>query len=79
MYLIQKGSKTETIDIYGNTPLGVCLLNHHYNYGILLIQSNANVSALVYRENPEELAKKWKKEEELLLKQKQQQNGNAED
>jgi hypothetical protein len=63
-------AKTEAIDIYGNTPLGVCLLNHHYNYGILLIQKKANVSALVYRENPEELEKKWKKEKELEDKRK---------
>jgi len=38
MYMIQRGADMEKKDIYGNTPLGVGLMNKHFNYGIILIQ-----------------------------------------
>lgn len=38
MYIIQRGANMEAKDIYGNTALGVGLMNRHYNYGIILIQ-----------------------------------------
>jgi ankyrin repeat protein len=37
MYLITRGANKEQKDIYGNSPLGVGLMNRHYNYGIILI------------------------------------------
>jgi len=62
LYILQRGSHLEAKDIYGNTALGICLLNKHFNYGIILIQKKADVTALVYDEFPKRLAKKWKDE-----------------
>ena len=50
-------------DIYGNTPLGVALQKNHFNYGIILIQKNADVTVDVHYEYPKRLAKMWKDEE----------------
>lgn len=48
MYLITRGASTEKKDIYGNTCLGVGLMNKHYNYGIILIQKQASVLPTVF-------------------------------
>lgn len=37
LYILQRGANIESLDIYGNTALGICLLNRHFNYAILLI------------------------------------------
>lgn len=63
MYLIQRGANIERKDIYGNTPLGVGLMNAHYNYGIILIQKLASVLPLVFKEDPERIKKQWEEEE----------------
>jgi hypothetical protein len=47
MYLEKRGANLEAVDSYGNTPLGIGLLNDHYNFGIIMIQKNANVNALI--------------------------------
>jgi ankyrin repeat protein len=49
MYLERRGANLESIDTYGNTPLGIGLLNDHHNFGIIMIQKNANVNAMVYK------------------------------
>eukprot|EP01022_Parablepharisma_sp_SALTPOND_P016007 TRINITY_DN2302_c3_g1_i1.p1 TRINITY_DN2302_c3_g1~~TRINITY_DN2302_c3_g1_i1.p1 ORF type:complete len:1273 (+),score=196.37 TRINITY_DN2302_c3_g1_i1:5084-8902(+) len=53
IFLLNRGATLETKDRYGNTPLGVAFLYGHPDYAITLIERNANVSALVYPENPE--------------------------
>jgi ankyrin repeat protein len=63
MYLIQRGADMERKDIYGNTCLGVALMNGHYNYGIILIQKQASVHPLVFKEDPERIKKMWELEE----------------
>lgn len=63
IYLFKRGVNKESVDIYGNTPLGISLLCKHHNSAIIMIQKNANVCALVYQETPEEIARKWKEEE----------------
>lgn len=63
MYLVQRGASLESKDIYGNTPLGVGLMQQHYNYGIILIQKNASVHPLTYFEDPEKIKKQWEAEE----------------
>lgn len=63
MYLITRGASTENKDIYGNTCLGVGLMNKHYNYGIILIQKQASVLPLVYQEDHERIKKMWEEEE----------------
>lgn len=63
LYILQRGAKLETKDIYGNTPLGVALLKGHFEYGIILIQKNADVKVPVYQEFPNRIAKQWKDEE----------------
>ena len=60
IYLYKRNLDIERKDIYGNTPLGVALLNHHHNSAIIMIQKNSNVKALVYPEEPERIAKEWK-------------------
>ena len=62
MYLEARGANLETKDIYGNTPLGVGLMNQHYNYGILLIQRKASVHPLTFKEDPERIKKQWEEE-----------------
>jgi len=37
IYLNKRGVNKEALDIYGNTPLGVSLLCHHHNAGIMMI------------------------------------------
>ena len=37
IYLLQRGAKLKCKDIYGNTPLGVALINNHWNLAIILI------------------------------------------
>jgi hypothetical protein len=54
---LQRGSHLEAKDIYGNTALGICLLKKHFNYGIILIQKSADVTAKVHDEFPKRLAK----------------------
>ena len=53
MYLEKRGANLESKDSYGNTPLGIGLLNDHYNFGIIMIQKNADVKALVTKEKQE--------------------------
>ena len=79
MYLVNLGALTEAKDIYNNTPLGVALLNNHYNYGILMIQKNCKVTDPVFRENPVALELKWKQEAKLRKKSEKKKklaNGN---
>jgi hypothetical protein len=64
MYIQKRGANLEAKDIYGNTPLGVALLAHHHNFGIIMIQKEANVKQLVHVEDPERIARMWKEEEE---------------
>ena len=68
MYLEKRGARLETKDIYGNTPLGVALLAQHHNFGIFLIQRNADIHQLVHQEDPERIARMWKEEEEKKKK-----------
>ena len=63
MYIIQRGAQLERKDIYGNTPLGVGLMYQHYNFRIFLIQRNASVHPLTYREDFERINKMWEEEE----------------
>jgi hypothetical protein len=63
MYLVQRHAELESKDIYGNTPLGVGLMYQHFNYGIILIQKGASILPLTYKEDPEEIRKKWEHEE----------------
>lgn len=63
MYMIKRGANLESKDIYGNTPLGVSILNKHYNFGIIMIQKNADVLQMVHPETPEKIKKMWKKQE----------------
>jgi len=63
IYLNKRGVNKESIDIYGNTPLGASLLAHHHNAAIIMIQKEANVKALVYKEDPAKIAAKWAKED----------------
>ena len=65
IYLINRGADPEKKDIYGNTALGVGLLNQHYNYGIILIQNKNSASVLphVFKEQPEKIQKMWDEEE----------------
>ena len=69
---MQRGADIEGVDIYGNTPLGISLLKGHFNYGIILIQKNANVKVPCYKEFPKRIARDAaledlrKKREELI-------------
>ena len=56
LYILQRGAKLESKDIYGNTPLGITLLKKHFNYGIILIQKSADVTIPVYHEFPRRIA-----------------------
>ena len=60
LYIIQRGAQLESKDIYGNTPLVVALQNNHFNFGIILIQKSADVTALAHKEYPNRLKKMWK-------------------
>ena len=64
MYIQKRGCNLEAKDIYGNTPLGVALLASHHNFGIIMIQKDADVKQLVHVEDPERIARMWKEEEE---------------
>ena len=57
MYLEKRGACLESKDIYGNTALGIALKAGHFNFGIIMIQKNADVKALVYHEDRERVAK----------------------
>ncbi len=59
LYILNRGSDIEAPDIYGNTALGICLLRKHFNYGIILIQKQANVKVPVWDEFPKRISKKW--------------------
>lgn len=37
LYILQRGANIESLDIYGNSALGISLLKKHFNYAILLI------------------------------------------
>ena len=76
VYLINRGASYEKKDIYGNTPLGVGLLNGHYNYGIILIEKNLDVKVPVFSENPEKIAKQWAEEAQLYKKSKKKGGAN---
>ena len=69
MYILQRGADLSRKDIYGNTPLGIALDRSHFNYGIILIQKNADVKVPVFKEFPNRLAKQWKEEEEKKKKE----------
>ena len=49
IYLNKRGVNKETVDIYGNTPLGVALPCSHHNAAIIMIQKHANVRPLSIR------------------------------
>jgi ankyrin repeat protein len=57
LYILQRGANIESLDIYNNSALGICLLRKHFNYAILLIQKSANVCLPTYNEFPNRLAK----------------------
>lgn len=59
IYLIQRGASTKSVDIYGNTPLGVAMLYKQFNYAITLIQKNADVKVPVFDEFPNRIDKMW--------------------
>lgn len=63
LYLVARGAALENKDIYGNTPVGIGIMKKHYNYAILLIQKNASVLPLTFREDPEKIKKMWEEEE----------------
>jgi ankyrin repeat protein len=63
LYILERGAEIESKDIYGNTPLGICLMHDHFNFGIILIQKKADVKVPVHFETPKRLEKKWKDEE----------------
>ena len=65
LYILQRGAKIEGLDIYGNTALGIALMNKHINYGIILIQKGANVKVPIYNEFPKRIAKQWRLEKKL--------------
>jgi len=73
MYVMKRGANLEAKDIYGNTPLGVALLASHHNFGIIMIQKEADVKQLVHVEDPERIARMWKEEDE----KKRQEAKNA--
>jgi ankyrin repeat protein len=62
MYITKRGADLERVDIYGNTPLGVAMLYKHYNYGIIMIQKNADVKKLIHPEDHEKIKKMFKKQ-----------------
>ena len=51
--------------------------HNHFNYGIILIQKNANVKVPVYDEFPNRIAKQWKDEEEAKKKAEEEEKGEA--
>lgn len=63
MYLQKRGADLESVDIYGNTPLGVGIISKHFNYGIILIQKNADVTKLVHHVDPKKAEQIFKQEE----------------
>ena len=78
MYLCKRGANLESVDIYKNTPLGCALLAHHHNYGIIMIQRNANVKHLVHQEDPKRIEEMWKKEAEEKRQSSKQDDEDAE-
>ena len=44
MYMVARGAKLESVDVYGNTPLATALLNSHFNYCILIIKDGSDVT-----------------------------------
>ena len=77
IYLIQRGASTKSVDIYGNTPLGVAMLYRQFNYAITLIQKNADVKVPVYDEFPNRVDKMWADEEKERQRQLQAATKNA--
>lgn len=65
LYILQRGAQLEGKDIYGNTALGIALMNRHFNYGIILIQKGADVKIPIYKEFPKRVARDWRLEEKL--------------
>lgn len=51
MYLEKRGVKLENKDVHGNTPLAIALQAGHFNFGIIMIQKNADVKALIHAED----------------------------
>ena len=76
---MQRGADHSKKDIYGNTPLGIALDRSHFNYGIILIQKDADVKVPVYKEYPNRLAKQWKDEEDKKNKELNNQDVDMED
>jgi len=57
LYILQRGANLESKDIYGNSALGISLMRKHFNFAILLIQKNADVTLPVFEEFPKRIAK----------------------
>ena len=68
LYILGRGADLQKKDIYNNSPLGIALSRGHFNYGIILIQKNADVKVPVYKEFPKRLEKKWKEEKKQQKK-----------
>lgn len=50
--LIAKGADLEREDRYGNTPLGITIMNNHVTHAIMLIQKKADVNKPLKMQNP---------------------------
>ena len=68
LYILGRGADLQKKDIYNNSPLGIALSRGHFNYGIILIQKNADVKIPVYNEFPKRLEKQWKEEKKQQKK-----------
>lgn len=78
LYILSRGAKLESKDIYGNTPLGIALKCSHFNYGIILIQKSADVKMPVFDEFPNRINKMWKDEEDRIKKEAKLAAGDVE-
>ncbi len=63
VFLLNRGAKIETKDLYGNTPLAAAFLCNHPDYAITLIERGANVTELVHPEDPSLLPKGFQSDE----------------
>ena len=48
IYLLKRGVKIDSQDIYGNTPLGCALLYNHPNYAVVLMQNNCDIHSMLF-------------------------------
>jgi ankyrin repeat protein len=51
LFLIQRGARVDNKNIFGNTPLGTCLQNSHWNLAIILLQNKCNMNQPVFLED----------------------------